>query len=159
VCRTGLNIHNPLFSHPPSCRRWQSLTGLAWQARGGSLFLPFRLTAFFGLNNAAECVDNRHNNEHQYLRPAAILEIRPSSAADYLCHKVIHLSFTHLFALLKGPDVISTEATQSVAKWRNLLKEQISRLACGSLEMTTSNVFNRELEFLSAVIYFQTGLG
>jgi hypothetical protein len=48
----------------------------------------------------------------------------------------LHFTFRDSFALLKCPDVISTEATQSVAKWRNLLKEQISRLAYGSLEMT-----------------------
>jgi len=44
--------------------------------------------------------------------------------------------------LLKRPYVIASEASTRDAKWRNLLKKQISRLACGSLEMTTRNVFN-----------------
>jgi hypothetical protein len=44
---------------------------------------------------------------------------------------------------LKSPTVISTEATQSVAKWRNLLKKQISRFTFGSLEMTFSILFKR----------------
>jgi len=41
-----------------------------------------------------------------------------------------------MFALLKSPYVISTEAMQSIAKWRNLLKTDSSTPPSAALGMT-----------------------